>query len=111
MQGVSSPIARFSLAGPSNGPVSNSRRAPNSNSFVDGGSFVQRKSICEPIDESEEQLLDPSSATASSSSDLPATLEVYKRQHRPRPKVTRTQSAPQLISTQTTQPIYINQPG
>ncbi|KAK7692934.1 hypothetical protein QCA50_004575 [Cerrena zonata] len=108
VSGVSSPIARFSLAVASNGPVSvsSTRRAPNTNSFANGGLFAQRKSICEPIDEEQD-------SDSPTHSDLPAapSLDVYKRHHRPRPKVTRTQSAPQLISTQTTQPIYINQPG
>lgn len=92
----SSPIARLSFA--VDGPI-NGREAIGNGSLLSGGLFAQRKSICEPIYEE-----------PSTTSDLAAVdnLEVYKRQHRPRPKVSRTQSAPQLISTNTTLPVYIN---
>jgi UTP--glucose-1-phosphate uridylyltransferase len=53
---------------------------------------ANRKSwICEPIREEPE-----------------SDLELLKRHHRPRPPLPRTNSAPQLISTTTTSPVYIN---
>ncbi len=113
---TSSPIARFSLAPSCSTSTVRSGRtrawairnwhtAPGPASSRGGQTFHQRKSICEPIRE------EPSSSAIEIISDLAALeeLEVYKRQHRPRPKPpTRTQSAPLLISTNTTQPVYIN---
>ncbi|KAJ3527371.1 hypothetical protein NM688_g8137 [Phlebia brevispora] len=105
--------ARLSNLGPNNRLKSSSRTSSfplflgpgekenfraSSNAF---GFFPARKSICEPIREE-----------GSEASDLAALedLEIYKRHHRPRIQLTRTQSAPQLISTTTTKPVYINQP-
>ncbi|GJE94458.1 UTP--glucose-1-phosphate uridylyltransferase [Phanerochaete sordida] len=65
-----------------------------------------RKSICEPIFEEPSPVAESSDLAAS-----PEDLHIYKRHHRPRPKLTRTQSAPQLISTSTTRPIYLNHPS
>ncbi|OBZ68190.1 putative UTP--glucose-1-phosphate uridylyltransferase [Grifola frondosa] len=48
------------------------------------------------------------SALAHPNSDLAVQLEVYKRHHRPRAPLLRVQSAPVLISTNTTQPVHIN---
>jgi hypothetical protein len=65
---------------------------------------AHRKSwICEPIREepSNFELLPP--FTGSESSE-----QLHKRHHRPRAPLVRTQSAPQLISTNTTQPIHIH---
>lgn len=66
------------------------------------GSWTRpRKSICEPIYEEPSPLAE--------SSDLAVEdLEIYKRHHRPRPPLTRTQSAPLLLSTTTTRPFHIN---
>ena len=82
---TASPIARFSLVVGS-----------NTSESTGAGWTRPRKSICEPIYE------EPAS-------DLPAQdhLEIYKRQHRSRIPLTRTQSAPQLISTTTTRPVHI----
>lgn len=78
---TASAIARFSLVVGSNTSEASWTRP--------------RKSICEPIYE------EPAS-------DLPAEdLEIYKRHHRPRIPLTRTLSAPQLISTTTTRPVHI----
>lgn len=104
---ASSPIARFSLAPSSTNEWEKRSRRTNpglSTSSRGGQTFPQRKSICEPIRE------EPSNSASEIISDLAALeeLEVYKRQHRPRSKPTRTQSAPLLISTNTTQPVYIN---
>ncbi|KZT19064.1 UDPGP-domain-containing protein [Neolentinus lepideus HHB14362 ss-1] len=63
--------------------------------------WPQRKSICEPITE------EPSSDLAAARS---APDPVYKRHHRPRALLSRTNSAPLLISTNTTLPVYINHP-
>ncbi|KAI0790607.1 hypothetical protein C8Q75DRAFT_94439 [Abortiporus biennis] len=75
----------------------------------------QRKSIFEPIfEEGADSSADCSESPRLSPNSLPSdleNLEVYKRHHRPRAILTRTQSAPQLpvlISTNTTSPVYIN---
>lgn len=109
---TSSPIARFSLA-PTHtqwenrnwGASSSQLFIPGASSSRPGQTFHQRKSICEPIRE------EPSTSAIEIISDLAALeeLQVYKRAHRSRPKTpTRSQSAPLLISTNTTQPVYIN---
>ena len=113
---VGPPVSRLSLVvGP--GDRENIRTNWTTHGSIFGGSSVgvgsfgggfestsfgfvpPRKSICEPIREE-----------GPDGSDL-AVLEeeeIYKRHHRPRPQPTRTKSAPQLISTTTTKPIYIN---
>nr|UYF12295.1 UDP-glucose pyrophosphorylase [Pleurotus ostreatus] len=58
--------------------------------------------ICEPIRE------EPVQAFQEQTDPRLAPLPEHKRHHRPRAPPARTQSAPQLISTNTTQPIYIN---
>ncbi|KDQ57769.1 hypothetical protein JAAARDRAFT_35461 [Jaapia argillacea MUCL 33604] len=67
------------------------------------GSSQTRKSICSPIRE------EPPSDLAvqiSAPHDDPPSL--FKRHHKPRAPLTRTNSAPLLISTTTTSPVHIN---
>ena len=89
-QPAASPVARLSL-------FVGSAAGDN----LDGRRSTLRKSICEPIFEEPSPLAE--------SSDLAARdPEIYKRTHRPRPPLPRTQSAPLLISTSTTKPFHIN---
>ena len=89
-QPAGSPVARLSL-------FVGSAAGDN----LDGRRSTLRKSICEPIFEEPSPLAE--------SSDLAVVdPEIYKRTHRPRPPLARTQSAPLLISTNTTKPFHIN---
>lgn len=116
----SSPIARLSLTAGSSISVT----VPGG--YIDGTSnwpssapsTTKRRSFCEPIQEDSSASVSPFTPISrrsaplysQSHSDLAVAhqLDLYKRHHKPRAPLQRTNSAPLLISTNTTQPIYIN---
>src|ERR1700722_265132 len=77
-----------------------SHRSPISSADTSDSPTKRRSWICETI--REEPFESPSSSPTEDS-------ETYnKRYHKPRSPLARTQSAPQLLSTTTTQPIHIH---
>ena len=74
---------------------------------VDGWPSITsgRRSVCDLIPEEAQGLSSDLSATLHNHIDL--SLEFLKRHHKPKPSLNRAASDPQILSTNTTQPVHI----
>ncbi|KIK98341.1 hypothetical protein PAXRUDRAFT_694963 [Paxillus rubicundulus Ve08.2h10] len=94
----SSPLARYSTTSSTDTDSGRATRKSNEQ---------RRKSFCELIPEELVGLSSDLSATLHNHIDL--SLELLKRHHKPRSSLIRTTSDPQILSTNSTQPVHIHQ--